>query len=145
MWQGHEGAAGSIENPACTYIYIHAYSSLSASRKHTVLRIERSEFWDRTVKMTWPKHVRNQVVYRIWPLLLECLIARIRLPNDMSLNLAPPALQINVELVMKRLKAGYLARCGNPILRRGRNEYDEEGSRAGETRTELVKAERGLG
>lgn len=156
------------EQPVCIGILCHGIEALSTSywelchpgdylhhrlpRTTIVLlfkeeesRLKQSEFWDKVVKMTWPKYVSKKVVYRICPLLLECLIARIRLPNDMSLNLAPPALQVNVELVMERLKEGYFARCGNPVLRRARNEYEREGSRADETRTELVKAERGLG
>ena len=63
----------------------------------------------------------------------------------MSFNLAPPALQVDVEILMERPKEEYFARCGNLVLRRARNEYDREGSRADKTRTELVKAERGLG
>ena len=139
------------EQPACIAILCHGIEAISTSYwelcllgdylhyklpRTTILllfkeeegRLKRSELWEKAVKLTWTKYLSNKVVYRICPLLLECLIARIRLPNDMSLNLAPPGLKVNVDLVMERLQKGFFARCRDPVLRKGRNEFDREGS-----------------
>ena len=87
------------EQPACIGILCHGVEALSTSywelchlgdylhhrlSRTTILllfkeaegRLQRSEFWEKIVKLTWIKYVSNKVVYRICPLLLECLIAR---------------------------------------------------------------------
>lgn len=77
-------------------------------------------------------YVSNHKRYRLCSILPESLVAAIRVANDMSINLCPPALRANVALILERMKTAFFTRCRDPVLVRERNEIDRERLKAEE-------------